>query len=260
MNINKNEKGMTLVEVIVAMTLLGIMSGMFVTAAVYAAKANRDNYFRANEMATQAVDAAEFNSAKNYDMNEIRVSENNASGTADNSFTLEADFGTVSWSTTAYGYKSKLNDIDEDAGYQLKFFEGQDTAVSPDPSNGIYWVKFYNDSGVDLINYAETPELTGGVFFDVNKNSTGNSLLLNTPTGSISQFGFKASGPDLFGFTMSPGLYDADHSMSVDDIMIESSDFEKFCEKDASNNKTGYIIIHFNGSDYLSQSEFESGL
>ena len=52
---SKNKKGMTLVEVIIAMALLSGMSAMLVTVAVAAKKQNLENYYRNNEMYTQAV-------------------------------------------------------------------------------------------------------------------------------------------------------------------------------------------------------------
>ena len=43
--------------------------------------------------------------------------------------------------------------------------------------------------------YALTPELTGGKFFDVNNNSSGNSLLIPISDGGNQQFGgLKAIG------------------------------------------------------------------
>lgn len=42
--------------------------------------------------------------------------------------------------------------------------------------------------------YALTPELTGGKFFDVNNNSSGNSLLIPIGDGGNQQFGVVLSG------------------------------------------------------------------
>ena len=91
--IKHNKKGVTLVEVIIAMTLMGMMAGMLVTIAVQAKNTNRDNYIRSREMNTQAVDAEQYNNNKNYNMNEIKVNKYVGAGQADNTFNLEADFG-----------------------------------------------------------------------------------------------------------------------------------------------------------------------
>ncbi len=261
--LRKNQKGMTLVEIIVAMTLLGIMSGMFVTAAVYAVKSNAQNYQRDKEMHTQAVDAAQYNDNKNYDMDDLKVNKLIASGTTSNEFTLTADFGSgIKWETTAYGFKSKLNNYQKNVSYQLKFFQGKNTSVQPDASKGIYWVKFYNDCGVDTLGYVETPETVGGRFFDVNSTTAGNTLLLNTPTGSKSEFGFVAASAgmtDFFGFSENGGMYADDYASLGNEFKITDANFDYYCEVDADGNKTGYIIIHYTGvGTYLNQADFDA--
>ena len=57
MNKNKNLKGMTLVECIIAMCVLGAIAGMFVTVAVKAKNMNAQNYKRSNTMYEQAAAA-----------------------------------------------------------------------------------------------------------------------------------------------------------------------------------------------------------
>lgn len=258
--IKRNKKGVTLVEVIIAMTLMAMMAGMLVTIAVQAKNTNRDNYIRSNEMNTQAVNAEQYNNNKNYNMSEIKVNKYVGSGQSDNTFALKADFGSgITWNTTAYGFKSKLNDIDKDAGYQMKFLQGKDANVAPDASVGVYWVKFYNDSGAELTNFVETPAGTGGSFFDVNKNVSGARVIMTTGIGGVSQFGFIISGADYFGFTETndAGLYDATHTAGMSDYIVTNLDH--FCEKDASGNQTGFVIIHYmGGSTYYNQAEYEA--
>ena len=255
-----NKSGMTLVEIIVAMTLLAIMSTMFIVGAVGARKVNAENYKRSEEMYTQAVDAEQYNNNYNYDVDKIRVNKYNGKSGTDNAFKLEADFcDSIVWSTDSYAFKAKLNSVDEDAGYQLKFLQGKDSSVSPNVSNGVYWVKFYNDSGTDLANFAETPELTGGKFFDANNNSSGNHVMLNTVNGSISQFGVIIGSIDYFAFTENAGIYDAaTHTPSISDFVINSTNFDKFCEE-KDGTKTGFIVIHYTGGNtYLNQAEFDA--
>ncbi len=258
--IKHNKKGVTLVEVIIAMTLMGMMAGMLVTIAVQAKNTNRDNYIRSREMNTQAVDAEQYNNNKNYNMNEIKVNKYVGAGQADNTFNLEADFGSgVTWKTKAYGFKSKLNEIDKDAGYQMKFLQAKDVNVAPDASKGVYWVKFYNDSGAELTNFAETPAGTGGSFFDVNKNVSGNKVILSTGIGDVKQFGFIVSGPEYFGFTETndAGLFDPSHTAGLTDYVVTNLDH--FCEKDALGNATGFVIIHYiGGTTYYNQAEYDA--
>lgn len=258
-----NKKGVTLVEVIIAMTLLSMMAGMLVTVAVNAKNTNRDNYFRSKEMNEQALNAEQYNDAKNYDMNDIKVNKYVGDGQTDNDFALEADWGDgIKWNTTAYGYKTKLNSIDSKAGYQLKFLQGTNVNITPNVNNGEYWVKFYNDSGAEITNFVMTPTTTGGKFFDANNNSSGNSVPLTTGIGGVSQFGFIAtSSGDYFGFTeTNDDLYSASHVPSTSDFILSNeTTFKKYCETDSNGNLTGYIVIHYmGGTTYLTQAEFDA--
>ena len=164
--------------------------------------------------------------------------------------------GGIKFNTTFYGFKAKLNNIDEDAGYQLKLlFQGKDVNITPNPEKSVYWVKFYNNSGADMNFYALTPELTGGKFFDVNNNSSGNSLLIPIGDGGSQQFGVVLSGvtgSDYFGFSQSSDLYSKDsHPPMRSAFKITDATFDHYLEKDASGKATGYVVIHYmGGSDY----------
>ena len=85
---SKNKKGMTLVEVIIAMALLSGMSAMLVTVAVAAKRQNLENYYRNNEMYTQAVNAEQYNDNKTVNMNELKVNKFSSSGKTTNEFAL----------------------------------------------------------------------------------------------------------------------------------------------------------------------------
>ena len=260
----KNESGMTLVEIIVAMALLGVMSSMFVTTAVFASRSNANNYNRDKEMHAQAVDAAQYNDHKTYEVYDLKVNKNNAAGTNSNQFTLKADFGGgIVWETKTNGFKAKRNNYQKGTSYQLKFFDSGSLDIKPDPTKGIYWIRYYNDSGTDMLQYVNTPETVGGRFFDVNSNTAGNEMLVNTPTGGKAEFGIvvTAGQTDIFGFSENGDLYTDDHIMTENDHKFTSTDFEKFLEVDAEGNKTGFVVIHYNGGDeYLNQAEYEASL
>ena len=66
-----NKKGMTLVEVIISMAILGAIAGMFVTIAVAAKNQNKDNYQRQREMYSQAAAAESFDT--NVNISNARV-------------------------------------------------------------------------------------------------------------------------------------------------------------------------------------------
>ena len=75
--------------------------------------------------------------------NELKVNKFSSSGKTTNEFALEADFGSgIKFNTTAYGFKAKLNNIDEDAGYQLKFLRVRDMLLF-EPEKSVWLFKVY---------------------------------------------------------------------------------------------------------------------
>ena len=109
--------------------------------------------------------------------------------------------------------------------------------------------------------YALTPELTGGKFFDVNNNSSGNSLLIPIGDGGNQQFGVVLSGvtgSDYFGFSQSSDLYSDAPTADAAAFKITNTTFDHFLEKDASGKATGYVVIHYmGGSDYKNQADYD---
>ena len=109
--------------------------------------------------------------------------------------------------------------------------------------------------------YALTPELTGGKFFDVNNNSSGNSLLIPIGDGGNQQFGVVLSGvtgSDYFGFSQSSDLYSSTPTADAAAFKITDATFDHYLEKDASGKATGYVVIHYmGGSDYKNQADYD---
>ena len=93
-----NLKGMTLVEVIIAMCILGAIAGMFVTVAVAAKKKNADTYIRSNEMYEQAAAAESYSTKTDYGIN-VKVSKLLANGSTQNEFNINADFGSIAFNS-----------------------------------------------------------------------------------------------------------------------------------------------------------------
>ena len=110
--------------------------------------------------------------------------------------------------------------------------------------------------------YALTPELTGGKFFDVNNNSSGNSLLIPVGDGGNQQFGVVLSGvtgSDYFGFSQSSDLYSDAPTADTAAFKITKDTFKYFLEKDASGNPTGYVVIHYmGGANYKNQADYDA--
>lgn len=259
---NRNLKGMTLVECIIAMCVLGAIAGMFVTVAVKAKNMNTQNYKRSNTMYKQAAAAENFNTNVKYGM-DCRVSKM-ITGGATNKVTMDANFGSIDLETEAYGYTAKRTDDDEDSqdkNYQLRFFRSDyaDILDPPDPANGRYWIKIYNDTGSDIDwKFFATPTVDGGTFYD-NDGPIAGEISQTMPSGSITQFGLQLSlTPSSTIFTMSDNEFinSPDH-VSSGDVVFDESLFENYLE--VKNGKlTGFVIIHLTNEGILNQEEYEA--
>lgn len=255
-----NKKGMTLVEVIISMAILGAIAGMFVTIAVAAKNQNKDNYQRQREMYSQAAAAESFDTnVTNYGM-DIKVSKLATGGGSDNKVTLSAPFAGYNITTDAYGYLARRQDKDnKDTDYQLRFFRSKNVEVGPNPDEGEYWITVINNSGSDIDFYASTPEADGGQFFDKDLTlyaDEPNSMLLD---GGKFQFGIIAGTSDpVMGISSNPGMFGGSHSPSAWDKQFSVDEFLDFCDvKDGS--ATNYITIHLcSDGGIRSQAEYES--
>ena len=261
---NKNLKGMTLVECIIAMCVLGAIAGMFVTVAVKAKNMNAQNYKRSNTMYEQAAAAENFNThVKSYGP-DVKVSKMTTNGDT-NKVQLEANFITLDLKPVTYGYAAKRNqDEDEDKSshdYRLRFFRSDNLNLvdPPDVSKGRYWVKVYNDSGEDIdLVYFNTPSEDGGTLFDANGPLAGGCK--NTfPGGCIIQFGLQLSlSPSEVLFTMSNnGNPNEEGHDDTGDISFTADTFENFLE--VKNDKlTGYVVIHVcDDGEIRNQQDYE---
>ena len=265
MNKNKNLKGMTLVECIIAMCVLGAIAGMFVTVAVKAKNMNAQNYKRSNTMYEQAAAAENFNTAITDYGPDVKISKLTTNGST-NKVELDANFVTIDLQPEVYGYSAKRNkDEDEDKSshdYRLRFFRSDylDIMDPPDASKGRYWIYFHNDSGADIdMIWFGTPAEDGGTFYDNSGPIPGN--VRNTiPAGGIVQIGLQLSlSPSSTILTISQNgdTNEEGHSV-IGDIVIDESTFENFLE--VKNGKlTGYVHFHLCDDGVVrSQEEYES--
>ena len=257
--IKRNQKGMTLVEVVISMCILGAIAAMFVTIAVEAKKKNLDTYRRSNEMYTQAAYAENFNTDVKYD-GDVKVSRLMAGST--NKYTIGADFGTINLEAEAYGYKAeRTNEDNRDTRYRLRFFRSEYASLfdAPDPENGKFIIKIYNDSGEDIDGlFLATPTIGGGTWYTDEGPAPGERTRAMA-NGACFMIGLQlSSSPSSIVFTMSqnPGINDPSHT-ALGDYSFDESAFESFLEV-KGGRLTGYAIFHIcpDGS-IKNQSQFE---
>lgn len=260
----KNTKGMTLVEVIIAMCILGVLSAMFVTIAVRAKKENLYNLRRSNEMYEQAAFAESYNTDVKYGSNVKVVKLTTGSLTTDNKFTLSADFGTISLSTDAYGYMVTRRDKDKkDADYNLRFFRSEYGSIAepPDPENGRYWVKIYNDSGsdIDYLFFAK-PLVDGGRFYDDDGpiDNEKNEICTTMAAGSKREFGIIVGSTEpVFTISHNEDINTSSHVNDGEDQSFDSSTLENYFEE-KDGKITGFIIMHIcEDGTIRNQADFE---
>lgn len=243
-----NKNGMTLVEIVISMTILAAIAGMFVTVAVAAKKKNADTYMRSNEMYEQAAAAEAFSTNTDYGVN-VKVSKLLADG-SDNEFSIVADFGTLKLDSKAYGYMARRQDKDKnDTNYQLRFFRSDNVDIAaPNPAEGEYWVKVYNHSGVEQ---SITFNADCGGFYTNERESLGPSVSITVPNENKTAVGYCiGEGDTLFS------IVDFDDPSKTLATFTQSSLIDYMEEKDGS--RTGFIIIHIcDGLEIKTQAEYE---
>ena len=140
----KNEKGMTLVEMIVAIALFGMTCATLFTAILFAINSNKLSLYTGREMQQQTNVSEQYNNLDSLGAN--GVIKNNMGGLAGNKIQLDAKFdnGDVVSNKEVYAFQAKLNNMDVDAGYSLRFFEPESNEVKPQPEDGFYWIKLWN--------------------------------------------------------------------------------------------------------------------
>lgn len=246
-----NLNGMTLVEVIIAMCILGAIAGMFVTVAVAAKKKNADTYIRSNEMYEQAAAAESFSTDTDYGVN-VKVSKLLANGSTDNEFSIVADFKSISFNSKAYGYMARRRDVDtRDTNYQLRFFRSENTEIAtPNPAAGEYWIKVVNHTGVPLrLKFIAQ----SGTFYSSERESLGPDAGIKVADERQAQVGYCiGDGSDLFT------LCDWQNESTII-ASFDESNFTDYMET-KDGHVTGIVIIHIcEGLEIKTDEQYKAG-
>lgn len=271
MKLKKVEKGMTLVEIIVATALFAITCAVLFTSILFALKSNKESYYAGEEIQMQ------MNSAENYDdkktLFDNKVAKYRLNGS--NNVVLKVDFARDTdgnsrgnsfyfSNDSVYAYQANAGYKDNTAKYNMRFFK-PDSNTAFDPSSGKYWVRFHNYSGVDQDLEVYFNEAEGVTCYGSDGNYSGYHYChknMADNTGKVSlQFGIdiKAfTGTSIFMY----GEYNNDYYHSTTytpmpgrDLELDTGNFDYFCEKDESGNLTGYLEIYYDGTDYYNKAD-----
>lgn len=280
--IKKNEKGMTLVEIIVATAVFSIMTAMLFTAILYAIKANKESFYSGKEIQMQ------MNSAERYDKNKTlfdnKVVKYRFGPAHDNHPDYYIDFTQTTdgvstghpssyefENNNVYSYMAVAGVEDRTATYQMRFFKAENSAAF-DASKGKYWMQFYNYSSTDLQHEA-TPNTSEGVkLYDFYGNAfpKGYAGLCKADVTGVCTY---TVGLDISNYDPSSGeplfLYgdwNNDYFSGLTsytptagrDLLFTYNDLNEFCAVDANGNRTGYINIYYCDGQFMSENQMRA--
>lgn len=249
--LKNNRKGMTLVEVVTAMGVLSVASLMIVMALLYTVRANHRNYKRSSDIYDEGVAAETYNVNRAMSSGDAKIQRNNISGNGTNRVTLgvtfdDATLGGINYNiSNVYAYKSKLPGKSEDVTYQMQFFQKKSNySDCVDPTNGKYYLVVYNDSVANIDNWKFTSTDTFQMFDIYNTECSSNEVVCNTVPANGGSAGI--------GVNFSAGA-----SFSIGGLTINSGNYQTYAEKDADGNDTGMLYVHYTGSGFLNQDQFD---
>lgn len=162
-----NKKGMSLVEVIVAMAVFSVMTTGFMMTAIYCVKAQNKAKLRLKESNGQTTEIEDFKGL--YDTDTAYMGSDIQKPGGSNLWTMSYNFPEGSYVNDRVHFYA-YNNTDLDDAFQMQFFS-PDESVDLKPNE--YWVTIYNCSG-DQVTWDITCD-SGFVFFD-NEGQTVSSL------------------------------------------------------------------------------------
>ena len=280
MKLRKVEKGMTLVEIIVATAVFSIACSVLFTSILFAIRTNKESYFAGEEIQMQ------MNTAENYDdkktMFDNKVTEHRIDGSNEVSlwfdWTTDANGNTTGNASlgeyaqydcgTVYAYNAIAGYEDRNAFYNMKFFEPED-AKAYDPDSGKFWVIFRNYGSFQLESEVYVNESIGVNLYDEKGKYIGSHyphVCLNDTSGAVSyQFGLSLENYPGSGSIFVYGDWNHDYYNNPSyifreglDLELDESNLDYFCQYNDDGELTGYMEIYFDGEEYLNKADMKS--
>lgn len=278
MKIAKNEKGMTLVEIIVATAVFGVTCATLFTSILFAVRQNRDSYFAGKEIQMQMNSAERYNSKKSAGGGSVydnKVIKYKFSATRTNDVQYAIDFTeTTDGVATGHDFDMTGADVksymaikgveDRAAEYQMRFFETEMKDVVDPPEK--YWLNIFNYTGTDLERGITINEGAGVGLFSYNGTPIPhekNGIAMANSSGSATlQVGVDLTNYNGTSDILLIGEY-ANEFFSggsytvVDgrDLLLTKANINDYKEYDSEGNETGYINIFYDGDELLNEEQ-----
>ncbi|EGC03742.1 prepilin-type cleavage/methylation N-terminal domain protein [Ruminococcus albus 8] len=235
----KNNKGMTLVECIIAMAVFAVATTGFTMAATSCIRAQIKSHARnriANEQTTNLEHFSNY--SKVIDPTLLNVKE------MPEKYGVSFDFGTIKVvNKDVYGYTALADP--EDKTYQLSFISPiERVTVLP----GEWWITIYNadptDKSFDI--YAQP----GFIFFNNEKEDAGTESLdrIYPANGGMRKIGIRNISGD-----NSSALVISDNSTKSQTINLVDYATEK-----NTDNTAGYVSIYYENGEFVNKETYES--
>ena len=276
MKIHKNEKGMTLVEIIVATAVFAVACATLFTAILFAIDQNKENHYAGEEIQLQMNSAEKYNSKKSTMDN--KVVKYRFSSTRSNKVNYLINFkktsdGTVTshdfylLNTDVYAYMAIKSTIDRAAAYQMRFFEPQNT-IAVDADEQKFWISVHNYGSTDKEFDLSVNPATHCDLYDYTGRSyvgTYESNALSDENGAVSfQTGINLKNYDGVADEVfliadwNNGYFDGSgYTVKPGDLMVTKDNLDSFKEM-VDGKFTGYINIYYDGEEFLTEDQMNA--
>lgn len=251
-----NKSGMTIVEILVAMTLLAMMFMIVFGYMLASVKLNAQTRTYDQEVDVQVEDAERYNPMA-ATVNGSSSSSSNVSSFSNQQ--IDFNFGGRVISINTDAYQADSRDPDNN-GFQLKFFSD----IGPDTANGKYWIRIFNVQ----LSSTDTAEIflylpsESGSFYVKNESTPYTSVVSKKiPIDTALGVGYDMSGAasgDYFFVSTTGTLSQSDYGTWVSgdsQIYINSANLSDY---DAEGD--GYIDIYYTDDGLKSYDEYQEYL
>lgn len=256
--IKTNKAGMTLVEVLVAMTLFTIMFMMVFSIMIYSTRMNAQTRNYDQEIDVHVEEAERYNPmAVTIDGHSSTSTDVSKYDAATRSIDFKFSGNTITVGAVAFQVNSK----DDNNAFKLKFFN----STRPDVAHNKYWVRIYNVTTNETDNakiFLYMPTDSEGNFYLKNGSEALSEKVARTiPPKTALAVGFDGSvvsGQDLFYVS----TIDGDRS----DVVSQAENTQTLIKITKANlinydpDGDGYVDIYYCDKGFLSYEEYQNYL
>lgn len=261
--IKVNQNGMTLVEVLIAMTLFTIMFMMISTMMYASLKLNAQTRRYDEETDVQIEDVERYNpmgavvdgiTSSSTDISEY----GGPNSTGANKYEMTFTFPNTGKVILIDGYAYQADSKDEANGFSLKFFN----STRPDKTMGKYWIRVINVSSADNQKiYLYLPKSDHGSFYLKNESEPYTAVLTkNVPKQTALAVGFDSDGAASDSYFWVSTI--ADMSYDELDTRLDEQEFKKVNAANLlstyDNDGDGFIDIYYTDDGFMSTDQYNA--